>query len=101
MIPTAGYWGFSGRGWGDPRGARAAPGDQTLGVEIDRARSSPLEPGYQAQELWLPRPFDAFIQSGELKYAEAAQCLAKDPDALRVPHDFPAEHWKHLRTKSH
>jgi transposase-like protein len=42
--------------------------------------------------------FDGFIESYEWKYAKAAQCLAKDRDALLVFYDFPAEHWKHLRT---
>jgi putative transposase len=42
--------------------------------------------------------FDGFIQSYELKYAKAAECLAKDRDALLVFYDFPPEHWKHLRT---
>jgi putative transposase len=34
-----------------------------------------------------------------LTYAKAAECLPKDRDALLlVVYDFPAEHWKHLRT---
>src|SRR5215475_8562501 len=57
------------------------------------------------QEIWMAETkiaavtaFDAFIESYELKYAKAAQCLAKDRDALLAFYDFPAEHWKHLRT---
>jgi len=42
--------------------------------------------------------FDAFIESYELKYEKAAECLHKDRDALLAFYDFPAEHWKHLRT---
>ena len=42
--------------------------------------------------------FDAFIESYALKYEKAADCLAKDRDALLAFYDFPAEHWKHLRT---
>ena len=34
----------------------------------------------------------------QLKYEKAAECLAKDRDALLAFYDFPAEHWKHLRT---
>jgi len=33
-----------------------------------------------------------------VKYDEAAECLNKDRDALPTFYDFPAEHWKHLRT---
>ena len=32
------------------------------------------------------------------KYEKAAACLTKDRDALLAFYDFPAEHWKHLRT---
>ena len=44
--------------------------------------------------------FDAFIAAYELKYDKAAQCLAKDRQALLAFYDFPAEHWKHLRTSN-
>ena len=42
--------------------------------------------------------FDAFIERYTLKYEKAADCLSKDRDALPAFYDFPAEHWKHLRT---
>jgi transposase-like protein len=42
--------------------------------------------------------FDAFIESYQVKYEKAAECLNKDRDALMTFYDFPAEHWKHLRT---
>lgn len=57
------------------------------------------------QEIWMAETkaaaeaaFDAFIESYALKYEKAADCLAKDRDALLAFYDFPAEHWKHLRT---
>ena len=33
-----------------------------------------------------------------VKYDKAVECLIKDRDALLAFYDFPAEHWKHLRT---
>ena len=42
--------------------------------------------------------FDAFLVAYEPKYPKAAECLAKDQDALLAFYDFPAEHWVHLRT---
>ena len=42
--------------------------------------------------------FEAFIESYALKYDKAADCLSKDRDTLLAFYDFPAEHWKHLRT---
>jgi putative transposase len=42
--------------------------------------------------------FDAFIESYGRKYDKAVDCLRKDRAALLAFYDFPAEHWKHLRT---
>jgi len=42
--------------------------------------------------------FDAFIQTYTAKYPKAAECLAKDREVLLTFYDFPAEHWRHIRT---
>jgi transposase-like protein len=42
--------------------------------------------------------FDAFIETYGRKYEKAVECLTKDRDTLLAFYDFPAEHWKHLRT---
>ena len=59
------------------------------------------------QEIWMAETskdaeaaFDAFIAAYQLKYDKAAECLAKDRQALLAFYDFPAEHWKHLRTSN-
>jgi len=44
------------------------------------------------------RHFDAFVNSYEAKYPKAVQCMEKDRDALLTFYDFPAEHWRHIRT---
>jgi transposase-like protein len=44
------------------------------------------------------RAFGTFVQTYEPKYPKAAECLAKDQDALLAFYDFPAVHWIHLRT---
>ena len=36
----------------------------------------------------------------EAKYPKAAACLAADREALLAFFDFPAEHWRHLRTSN-
>ena len=57
------------------------------------------------QEIWMAETkkdagmaLDAFAQSYGIKYDKAVDCLTKDRDALLAFYDFPAEHWKHLRT---
>jgi transposase-like protein len=42
--------------------------------------------------------FDLFIEKYEKKYPQATSCLAKDRSELLAFYDFPAEHWKHIRT---
>jgi transposase-like protein len=42
--------------------------------------------------------FDVFVETWGIKYDKAVECLTRDRDALLAFYDFPAEHWKHLRT---
>jgi len=42
--------------------------------------------------------FDVFVETWGVKYDRAVECLIKDREALLAFYDFPAEHWKHLRT---
>jgi putative transposase len=42
--------------------------------------------------------FDHFLEKYSAKYEAACECLKKDRDVLLTFYDFPAEHWKHLRT---
>lgn len=44
--------------------------------------------------------FDRFIEAYAVKYEKAVDCLRKDREALLAFYDFPAEHWKHLRTSN-
>lgn len=43
---------------------------------------------------------DTFAATFSPKYDKAVECLVKDRDALLTFFDFPAEHWKHLRTSN-
>jgi putative transposase len=70
-----------------------------------------LPPGLQAkakqhlQAIWMAEgrqaaeaAFDFFVEAYGAKYDKAVACLAKDREALLTFYDFPAEHWKHVRT---
>ena len=57
------------------------------------------------QDIWMAETrkaaeaaLDAFIETYGIKYEKAVECLTKDREALFAFYDFPAEHWKHLRT---
>jgi transposase-like protein len=41
---------------------------------------------------------EAFAEEFQAKYPKAVECLREDEERLCAHFDFPAEHWKHLRT---
>ena len=44
------------------------------------------------------RHFEDFIDLYSAKYPKATDCLEKDRQTLLTFYDFPAEHWRHIRT---
>lgn len=57
------------------------------------------------QAIWMAekrvdacKAFDNFIEAYEAKHPKAVECLKKDRDNLLTFYEFPAEHWRHLRT---
>jgi transposase-like protein len=44
------------------------------------------------------KAFDLFVATYEAKYPQAVECLVKDRGVLLTFYDFPAEHWRHIRT---
>ncbi len=57
------------------------------------------------QQIWMSGDrqgaelaLNLFIAAYEQKYPKAAECLAKDREALLAFYDYPAEHWVHIRT---
>ena len=58
-------------------------------------------------EIWqAPTKADAqtsvnsFINTYKANYPNAVKCLVKDHEALLNFYDFPAEHWRHIRTSN-
>ena len=56
-------------------------------------------------EIWLSetrenafKAFDNFLEKYQAKFEGACECLKNDREELMAFYDFPAEHWKHLRT---
>ena len=44
--------------------------------------------------------FDVFLETYGVKWDKAVARLVKDREALLTFHDYPAEHWKHIRTSN-
>jgi transposase-like protein len=56
-------------------------------------------------EIWMAesradanKAFELFVHTYEAKYPKATECLSKDRTELLAFYDFPAEHWRHIRT---
>jgi putative transposase len=59
------------------------------------------------QDIWMAETkkdaeaaFDFFVSAYGVKYDRAVAKLTKDRDVLLTFYDFPAEHWKHIRTSN-
>jgi transposase-like protein len=57
------------------------------------------------QNIWMAETradaesaFDFFIEAYGAKYDKTVECLTKDRDRLLTFFDFPAKHWKHVRS---
>jgi putative transposase len=99
-----GFWQALEEVWPQTRGQRCWV-HKTANVLNKLPKSQQSKAKRALQEIWMAETkqdalvaFDAFIKTWGVKYERAVECLIKDRDALLVFYDFPAEHWKHLRT---
>jgi len=99
-----GFWKALGEVWPKTREQRCWV-HKTANVLNKLPKSQQPKAKRALQEIWMAETkadaktaFDGFIESYEVKYDKAAECLRKDRDTLLAFYDFPAEHWKHLRT---
>jgi putative transposase len=65
-----------------------------------RAKRALHEIMYAETRAQAERGIEAFVGEFSPKYEKAVDCLIKDSEALLAFFDFPAEHWKHLRTSN-
>ena len=99
-----GFWQAIEEVWPATRGQRCWV-HKTANVLNKLPKSQLPKAKRSLQEIWMAETkkdalaaFDAFIETWGVKYEKAVECLIKDRDALLAFYDFPAEHWKHLRT---
>ena len=99
-----GFWKAAGEVWPKTREQRCWV-HKTANVLAKLPKSQQPKAKRALQEIWMAETkaaaelaFAAFIESYTPKYAKAADCLSKDRHTLLAFYDFPAEHWKHLRT---
>jgi transposase-like protein len=99
-----GFWKAVEEVWPKTRGQRCWV-HKTANLLNKLPKSQQPKAKQALQEIWMAETkkdalvaFDAFVETFGLKYDKAVECLTKDREALLAFYDFPAEHWKHLRT---
>jgi putative transposase len=99
-----GFWQAIEEVWPKTRGQRCWV-HKTANVLNKLPKSQQPKAKRALQEIWMAETkkdalaaFDAFAETWGAKYEKAVECLIKDRDVLLAFYDFPAEHWKHLRT---
>ena len=99
-----GFWQAIEEVWPQTRGQRCWV-HKTANVLNKLPKSQQSKAKRALQEIWMAEikkdalaAFDAFVETWGVKYDKAVECLVKDRAALLAFYDFPAEHWKHLRT---
>jgi len=99
-----GFWQAIEEVWPKTRGQRCWV-HKTANVLNRLPKSQQSKAKRALQDIWMAETkndanaaFDAFVENYAVKYDKAVACLTKDREALLAFYDFPAEHWKHLRT---
>jgi putative transposase len=99
-----GFWAACRKVWPDTREQRCWV-HKTANVLNKMPKSVQPKGKAMLHEIWqaetkavAERAFGLFVTTFEAKYPQATACLAKDREVLLAFYDFPAEHWRHLRT---
>jgi transposase-like protein len=99
-----GFWKALAKVYGHTRWQRCWD-HKTANVLNKLPKSLQVKAKEKLHQIWMApdkaeaeQQFDDFVTIYEAKYPKAVQCLEKDRDVLLTFYDFPAEHWKHIRT---
>ena len=99
-----GFWKALPKVWSKTRGQRCWV-HKTANVLDKIAKGQQPKAKEMLHDIWMAasrveaeKAFDLFVKTWEAKFPKATECLAKDREMLLVFYDFPAEHWRHIRT---
>jgi putative transposase len=99
-----GFWAALRKVFGETREQRCWV-HKTANVLNNMPKSVQPKAKADLHEIWQAETRDVanqalarFLEKYQAKYDAACECLSKDRDVLLTFYDFPAEHWKHLRT---
>lgn len=99
-----GFWPALEEIYGETRGQRCWV-HKTMNVLNCLPKSSQPKAKRLLHDIWqaegkknADRAFDLFLRMYEDKYPKATRCLEKDREELMAFYDFPARHWRSIRT---
>jgi putative transposase len=99
-----GFWAALRKVFGETREQRCWV-HKTANVLNNMPKSVQPKAKADLHEIWQAETRDVanqaverFLEKYQAKYDAACECLSKDRDVLLTFYNFPAEHWKHLRT---
>ena len=99
-----GFWKALREVYGEAREQRCWV-HKTINVLNQMPKSLQARAKGHLQDIWMAETkadaeaaFEFFVQAYGAKYDRAVERLVKDRDRLLAFYDFPAEHWKHIRT---
>jgi len=99
-----GFWAALRKEWPSTREQRCWV-HKTANVLNDLPKAMQPKAKARLHDIWMAatradatKAFDAFLEDYSAKYPKATDCLKKDRDVLLTFYDFPAEHWRHIRT---
>ena len=99
-----GFWKALGEVYGEAREQRFWV-HKTANVLNQMPKSLHPRAKGRLQDIWMAQTradaeqaFDFFIEAYGAKYDKAVERLIKDRERLLSFYNFPAEHWKHIRT---
>lgn len=99
-----GFWGALEEIWPQTRNQRCWV-HKTANILNKMPKSIQSKAKQDIHNIWMAetkedanKAFELFLDKYAVKYQQATTCLEKDHQALLTFYDFPAEHWKHIRT---
>jgi transposase-like protein len=99
-----GFWGALEEVWPQTRNQRCWV-HKTANILNKMPKSIQGKAKQDIHNIWMAetkgdanKAFDLFLDKYGVKYQQATDCLKKDHQELLTFYDFPAEHWKHIRT---
>jgi putative transposase len=99
-----GFWKALPQAYGQTRAQRCWV-HKTANVLNKLPKGSQKQAKQRLHEIWMAetkkeagKAFDYFLDAYKARYPKATGCLEKDRKELLAFYDFPAEHWKHIRT---